>query len=71
MSWDALSPELRELAARVCTEKELEALKLKAAGYGERRIAIVLNISRTSVRDRLRNGERKLLAASGADGKPD
>jgi DNA-binding CsgD family transcriptional regulator len=63
VSWLTLSPAWRELATRVCTEKELEALKLKVAGYGERRIAVVLNISRTTVRDRLRNAERKLLAA--------
>jgi DNA-binding CsgD family transcriptional regulator len=63
VSWSTLSPEMRELAERVCTPKELEALKLKASGYGRRRIAIVIGISETAVRDRLRSGERKLAAA--------
>lgn len=68
MSWDTLSPELRELAERVCTSKELEALKLKSAGYGRRRIAIVIGISETAVRDRLRSAERKLAAAVEGNG---
>lgn len=63
MSWSTLPPDLRELAERVCTGKEVDALKLKAAGYGRRRIAVILGIGETSVRDRIRGGERKILVA--------
>lgn len=62
MSWSTISPELRELIERTCTEREIEALKLKAAGYGRRATALSLNISESAVRDRLRSAERKIRA---------
>jgi DNA-binding CsgD family transcriptional regulator len=60
---DGVSPEFAELMERVCTEAELDVLGWKARGYGTRKIAERLGVSRPAVQDRLRNAERKLLAA--------
>lgn len=62
MSWETLPPWERDAAERVSTAKELEALKLKSLGYGRRRIASVLGISDSAVRDRLRSARRKIEA---------
>lgn len=62
MSWESVDPTLRAMIERVCTAKERETLKLKAAGCGVRRIARILGISPTSVRDRLAGAQRKLEA---------
>lgn len=45
------------------TEKELDAVKLLNAGYGIRRISVALDISKTTVRDRLDRAERKIKKA--------
>lgn len=66
MSWQSLPPDLRAIIERVCTPAEIEVLKLKATigpggrEYGRRRIAQILHVSDTTVRDRLRNAERKI-----------
>lgn len=62
MSWNGVDPELRKLIESVCTEAELEVLKIKAAypNAGRRTIAAMLDISDSSVRDRLRSAERKI-----------
>ena len=52
-----------ELARRVCTAKELDALALYAAEYGYRSIAEALGISRSSARDRIQNASRKIRQA--------
>jgi len=64
VSWATLPPEVRELAERVCTRKELEALKLWDAGAGYRRVALMLGISPSSARDRIVRAVRKLAAAT-------
>lgn len=61
MAWNDVPEEVRAAAEAVCTDKELEALKLAAAGYGQKRLAMTLGISRSSLRDRLMNAERKIL----------
>ena len=62
MSWNGVPPELREVIERVCTEKEIEVLKIKASmpNAGRRTIAAMLGISDASVRDRQRSAERKI-----------
>ena len=61
MRWSELSPELRELAERVCTQKELDALKLWDPDVvGFRSVALALDISRDSARDRIRSALRKI-----------
>lgn len=60
MTWQSLPPELRELAERVCTAKELEALRAREAGAGYRRIALMLDISVSSARDRVQRALAKL-----------
>lgn len=49
------------LAKNVCTAKELEALELRERhGLSQYAIALVLDLSRWSVRERLRNADRKI-----------
>lgn len=62
MSWETVAPELRQVIERVCTPAEIEALKLKAAGYGRRRAALVLRISESALRDRMNSARRKVEA---------
>ena len=64
MSWPAgVDPVLREAAERVCSQKQLEVVQLLAAGYGMRRIGLLLGISRGAVRDRAESAQRKMQAA--------
>lgn len=63
---DQLTRDIWTIAYQVCTEKELQALRYKSAGYGYRRIARLLNISPPAVRDRLEAAERKINKAKEA-----
>ena len=54
------SREILEAAARVCTEKQLEALVLYETGLGVRRLAAALGVNPTAARDRLDGGMRKV-----------
>ncbi|MDQ3672699.1 MAG: hypothetical protein M3364_09745 [Actinomycetota bacterium] len=63
MSWATLPPEVRALAERVCTEKELAALKLWDAGAGYRRVGLMLDISTSTARDRVQRALGKLARA--------
>lgn len=63
MSWSQLPHEIRDTAETVLTGKQLEAWKLELAGLGTRRSAEHLNLSRTTVVDRLNTTYRKLTAA--------
>jgi DNA-binding CsgD family transcriptional regulator len=65
MSWEGVDPRLRALIERVCTTKEIEVLKLKAAGYGLRPMARILGISRSSVRSRLDAASQKIAKELG------
>jgi DNA-binding CsgD family transcriptional regulator len=60
VGWSTLDPELRAIAERVLTARQLDALKLKAGGMGRRRIAVALGISEAAVRDRLAAAARKI-----------
>lgn len=62
MTWTTLPPHVRHLAERVCTDAELDALKLWDAGYGYARLGAALGISRSAARDRVKNGMRKITA---------
>lgn len=71
--------QLWEIAQRVCTPAELEAVRLREH-MSQRAIAYHLGISREAVRDRLKRADQKIelevrgeqdagqAAASGADG---
>jgi DNA-directed RNA polymerase specialized sigma24 family protein len=54
---------LRELIEKACTPKQVEAVKYASVGYGPRRIARVLGISVTSVKDRLERAELNIRKA--------
>ena len=60
MAWEQLDPATRALAEQVLSVKELEAMRLWAAGAGYRRIARILGIAPTTARDRIERGHRKL-----------
>lgn len=49
-----------QLIHGACTEKEVEVLKLMAHGYGRRRIASLLGVSESAVRQRRRSAKAKL-----------
>jgi hypothetical protein len=51
------------LIVKECTDKQVEALKLKAVGLGVRRIARVLEISTAAARNRLDGAELKIRRA--------
>ena len=52
-----------QTATQVCTLKELEALHLRDHhGLSDRKISMLLNISRWTVRDRLESADRKIAA---------
>ena len=57
----SVSPDLRAIAERVLTEKELEVMRLVAWGWGQRRIASLLGITRDAVRDRAHRAKTKML----------
>jgi predicted DNA-binding protein (UPF0251 family) len=50
------------LAAGIITQLEHEAITLDQRGLSQRQIALALRISRTAVRDRLKNAARKTAA---------
>ena len=53
----------RRVAEEVCTTLELDALVLHIDhGMGYERVGLVLGISRSAARDRIRNGARKMNA---------
>ena len=62
MSWDRLSPELRALIEEVCTEKQINVLKLKAAGVSTRGIARVLDVDPVTVRGHLERAYKRIRA---------
>ncbi len=58
-----LSTDYWQTAANVCTTNELIVLYLRNERHlGTRRIALVLGVTRTAVRERLDNADRKLAA---------
>lgn len=63
MSWAELDKETRALVESVLTARELDAVKLHNAGYGTRMIAQSLGVDRSTIRDRLKSAERKILEA--------
>lgn len=55
MSVSGLSPaELMDIARRVCTEKQLEVIRLRETGLGWKAIGLMLGIGPDTVRDHYR-----------------
>lgn len=50
-------------ANQVCTPKEIEALQLREHGLGARRTALILGISRGTVRSRLERADQRITEA--------
>lgn len=60
--WEGVDPELRAIIERVCSPRQVEALKLKAVGAGAKRIGVALGIDESSARGLLRRAERLIRA---------
>ncbi len=60
MSWQTLSPEIRVIAERELTRKQLDVLKLWIAGAGTARIAVMLGISESTARGHKTRALQKL-----------
>lgn len=60
MAWSSLPENVREVAERVLTRKQLDVFKLSCAGAGTARIAIMLDISPSTARAHLRRAEQKV-----------
>ena len=56
-----LSPSLLELARRVCTQKQLEVVRLHDSGLGWKRIALILGVSPDTVRSHHRAAVHKII----------
>lgn len=59
-AWMHLPHEIKITATRELTEPQLHAWMLHLAGCSQNRIAIMLNISRSTVRSRLDAADHKL-----------
>lgn len=57
----------REIAAKVCTDKEFEVWKLRGRGLSRRSIALALDVAPSTVRDRLWNADRKIALEIGKE----
>jgi DNA-binding CsgD family transcriptional regulator len=60
VSWDQLSVELQTVIDDVCTPRQVEAVKLAAAGMSPGPIAMALDIDRKSARELLARAYRKI-----------
>jgi DNA-binding CsgD family transcriptional regulator len=60
--WDGVAPELREIIERVCTPRQIDALKLVNAGAGARRIGLALGIDESAARGLLARARRRIQA---------
>jgi DNA-binding CsgD family transcriptional regulator len=58
--WAALPETIRLAAQASCTPRQLDALKLAAAGYGARRAGRILGISLEAYRSRLKAAKLKI-----------
>ncbi len=68
MSWSTLPPAVRQIAEEVCTPKQLEALKLWDGNAGYGRIALMLGVDKSTVRDRVKRGLQKIAERAEAQG---
>jgi DNA-binding CsgD family transcriptional regulator len=60
IGWEAVDPEMRAIIQRVCTPKQVEVMKMKAAGFGIKRMAQALSITPEAVRSRLTSAELRV-----------
>jgi hypothetical protein len=62
MAWAALDPRLRAIAQEVCTDKELAAFKVRAAGASWRRGGALLDVAPETFRGACERARRKIVA---------
>jgi DNA-binding CsgD family transcriptional regulator len=56
LTWERISI----VAVEVCTERQLDVLRLWTSGMGTTRIALALGISRSTARDHLLRAQQKI-----------
>ncbi len=62
MSWAALSQKLRDAIESSCTSRQIEVMKLQAAGLSQRKIADVLQVDRATVRGLMSRAHENIRA---------
>lgn len=60
VSYAELPADVRQVAERELTRKQLDVLKLWCNGYGVERIAMALDVSRSTARGHLRRALQKI-----------
>jgi DNA-binding CsgD family transcriptional regulator len=60
VSYATIPPEMRQVAERILTRKQLDVFKLSCAGAGSARIAIMLDIAESTARSHLRRAHQKI-----------
>lgn len=60
MSWNTLDPTIKAIAQQALTRRQLDVWKLHLAGLGQRRIADMLQITRSTVRSHLHDAHQTL-----------
>lgn len=63
MSWQDLTAAERHLLETICTPKELDVLKLQAAGMSTRQIGRYLGLSRSTVQSRIYSARDRIARA--------
>lgn len=63
MSWSTLPTQVREIAERELTRKQLEALKLKLGGMSIRDIALALDVAPSTIQDRVTRAQQLIALA--------
>lgn len=63
MSYSEVSEDVREVANRVLTGKQLDVWVLMLAGCSQRRSALMLGLSRSTVRSHLEEAHMRLISA--------
>jgi DNA-binding CsgD family transcriptional regulator len=62
MSWGEIGPELRDVIETSCTPRQVDVLKLQAAGMSKNRIARALDCDRKSIRELVERAHRNIRA---------
>lgn len=60
MAYATLPSEVREIAERELTRKQLDVLKLWCNGYGTTRISVMMDVAEPTARAHLRRALQKL-----------
>jgi DNA-binding CsgD family transcriptional regulator len=60
VNWETISSELREVIKAACTPRQIDVVKLQAAGASQRKIARMLDVDPITVRGLLDRAHRRI-----------